>query len=713
MRRRQFLQVSAALGGGLLISFTSSDASDRRGTTPGDDPERFVINDLLQIGSDNSIHVISSKVEMGQGIWTTLPILVAEELDCDWKAIRVEQRPSGRGKDLKESLYALSTGGSDSTRSEFDRYRMAGATARTLLITTAAKQLNVNIADCRTADGFVIAGDRKLSFGELAAAASGLPVPSVELRRPEQWRHIGKTHGRVDLASKVNGQAQYGIDIQFPGLLTAVVAHPTVFGAKVKSWRATKTKAITGVVDVVEIPEGVAVLATSFWPAKRGRDLLEVEWDTDNTSPVSSSALANEYNHLMQEPGRIAKQSGNVVEALSGSSRTIDAGFVLPYLAHSPMETLNCTVRIDGDRCEIWSGTQNPIVRQMEVARALDIPAEHVTFHTPLLGGGFGRRGTFSGDWIMEAVHIAKASGRFIKLVWTREDDVKGGYYRPMYVHRANISLDEKGYPEAWHHHIVGQSLFENTPLANDIVVDGIDYSSIGGVFGSAYFDSIPHHQIELHTARVNVPVIPWRSVGHTHTAFVMETLIDELAHAAHIDPVTYRRNLLKDHPRLLSTLDLAVEKADWFSPAPSGVFRGIALHPAMNSYVCQIVELSMVQSRPKIHRVICAIDCGIAVNPGGIVAQMESGIIYGLTAALYGAIDIEGGTVKQNNFNDYRMLRINETPAIEVHIVPGGKDVGGVGEPGVPPIAPALGNAIFAATGKRIRQLPLSITWS
>jgi isoquinoline 1-oxidoreductase beta subunit len=372
------------------------------------------------------------------------------------------------------------------------------------------------------------------------------------------------------------------------------------------------------------------------------------------------------------------------------------------------MEPLNCTVKISNDTCEVWAGTQSPLLHQAEVADFLGLKPEQVAFYTPLLGGGFGRRGTFGKDWVMEAVHIAKLAGKPIKLVWTREDDIRGGYYRPVYMHRVHIGIDQKGWPVAWQHCIIGQSLFKDTPLQDYIVVNGIDYACV--TTGAPYTDSIPDILFEWIAVEYGVPVLPWRSVGNTHTAFVMETLIDELAARSKTDPVAYRRSLLKDHPRHLSVLNLVTEKAEWDKPLAAGLFRGIAVHEAMDSCVSQVIEIKIENGRINVKRVVCAIDCGLAVNPDGVIAQMESGIIFGLTAALYGEITLEQGRVKQSNFHDYRMLRMNDSPVIEVYIVPGAGRIGGAGEPGVPPVAPALANAIFAATGRRLRSLPLRL---
>lgn len=705
--RRDFLKSGSLAAGGLLLSFSVGTAAAKSLIST---IATASLNAHLKIGEDDSIYIILSKVEMGQGIWTTLPMLIAEELDCDWKKIKVMHRPSGRGDDFRESIFVQSTGGSDSTRSEFDRYRLAGATAREMLIEAAARKMQVQASSCRTENGFVIAGEKRMRYGEVATEAATLPVPTVVLRDASKWKYIGKPQKRLDNPEKVNGQARYGMDIQFPDLLTAVVAHAPAFGAAVKSFDAREAKAIQGVYDVVQIPQGIAVVATNFWTAKQGRDALKIEWDFSKGQQVTSSTQRDAYRSLSQTAGTVVQQKGHAADVLKATNTVLEAEYTFPYLAHAPMEPLNCTVKIDANRCEIWTGTQTPLLHQQEVASFLGLPTDQVIFNTPYIGGSFGRRGSFGEDWVLEAVHIAKASGRAVKLVWTREDDIKGGGYRPVYLHRVQIGIGQDGLPSAWLHRIVGQSLFTNTVLEKDIVVNGIDYSSVDGVNGSPYLSKINDHTIELHTTTSDVTVLAWRSVGNTHTCFVMETLIDELAVKAGKDPVAYRRILLQDHPRHLAALNLAAEKAEWHKPLPAGRYRGIAVHAAMGSYVAQAVEISIGNQKLYIHKVVCAIDCGLAVNPDGVRAQMESGIIYGLTATLYGEITLEKGAVKQSNFHDYRMLRLPEAPAIEVYIVPGNERMGGAGEPGVPPIAPALANALYAATGKRLRNLPVDM---
>ena len=706
LNRRAFLKASVLGAGGLLIGFSlPAQAAERLASLPATETP---LNAYLRIGTDNRIYIVLPKVEMGQGIWTTIPMLIAEELDCDWNSIRVEHSPPGKAADFAHSLIARSTGGSETTVSEFDRCRQAGATARQMLINAAAKRLGVSPQSCRTETSYVIAGEHRFSYGALAADASTLSVPNVTLREPNQWKYIGKSQKRLDAPDKVNGKATYGLDIHFPGLLTAVVAHAPVFGGTVKSFDATKASAVNGVRQVVQIPTGVAVIADSFWAAKAGRDALTIDWHLGPNATLDSAQQLATYQQLANTTGLPVHRKGDVAAGFQNANRVIDAEYSVPYLAHAPMEPLNCTVKISTDQCEVWVSTQSPLLHQAEVAAFLGLKPEQVLLHTPMMGGSFGRRGTFSKDWVLEAVQVAKASGKAIKLVWLREDDIRGGYYRPVYVHRVQVGTNPAGWPIAWQHRIVGQSLFVNTPLQDLIAPNGIDYSSV--TQGGPYAQAIPDCSFELHTTQVGVPVSAWRSVGATHTAFVLETLIDELAAQASIDSVAYRRNLLKNAPRHLAVLNLAADKADWTKPLPAGQFRGVAVCEAMNSFVAQVVEVSVADRQIRVHRVVCAIDCGLAVNPDGVVAQMEGGIIFGLTAALYGEITLANGRVQQSNFHDYRMLRMNEAPTIEVHILPSTERMGGAGEPGVAPIAPALANALFAATGKRFRQLPLRL---
>jgi isoquinoline 1-oxidoreductase beta subunit len=710
--RRKFLQTSSLFAGGLLIPFMVPAGVKRLGALAGT-PEAgsaiaFAPNAYLGIAKDNTIHIILAHVEMGQGIWTTLPMLIADELDCDWNKIKVGHAPPDTP--YLHTVYGLQiTGGSSTTWSEFDRYRKAGATARSLLVSAAAQRFGVQPEDCRTADGVVYAGDKKATYGELAEAAAKQPPPApdaVVLKQPSEWKYIGKGSKRLDTAEKINGQAKFGMDVQFPGLLTAVVARPPVFGATMKSFDASKAKAIPGVKQVVTVPSGIAVIADHFWAAKQGREALKIEWNIDPALAFDSAQQWAEYRKLAATKGISAAQKGDAAAALPKAGSTIEAEYLLPYLAHAPMEPLNCTVKLSKDKCEIWTGTQLPGNDQKVAAKILDFKPEQVEINTMFLGGGFGRRANFPSDFVSEAVQVAKASGKAVKTVWTREDDIRGGFYRPAFMHQVKIGLDANKMPIAWQHSIVGQSIMAGTPFESK---DGLDGASVEGVNDSPYLSSIPDHSVELHSPKNKIPVLWWRSVGHTHTAFVMETLIDELAHAAGKDPVEYRRTLLAKHPRHLSALNLAVEKSGWGKPLPEGHFRGVAVHESFGTAVAHVAEISINKGAIKLHRITCAVDCGLAVNPDGVKAQMESGIIYGLTALLYGEVTVEKGRVKQRNFHDYRILRMNETPVIDVYIADSQEKMGGAGEPGVPPVAPAVVNAIFAATGKRIRKLPLS----
>jgi isoquinoline 1-oxidoreductase beta subunit len=711
--RRRFIQATALVAGGLVIAFTIPYAKrfllpGAEKSPAGGETKLPVPNAFLRIGTDNTITVLLAHSEMGQSIWTTLPMLIAEELDADWSKIKVEHAPAA--PQYAHTAYGLQiTGGSSTTWSEFDRYRQVGALTRALLVNTAAQQLGVDPSTIKTENGFVLSGDKKLSYGELAEAAAKLEAPkSVTLKDPKDWKIIGKATKRLDGPEKINGTAIFGQDIHFDGLLTAVVARPPVFGGSVKSFDASATKKIKGVRNVVQVPTGVAVIADNYWAAKQGRDALKIDWDLGPNAKLDSQALLEEFRKLAATEGLTAAQAGDSKAALGKAAKIVEAEYDVPYLAHSPMEPLNCAVRIDKDGCEIWTGTQMQGNDQPAAAKVLGIKPEQVKIHTAFLGGGFGRRANPAADFVTEAVQVAKAANAPVKTVWSREDDVRGGYYRPMYLHKAKIGLGADGLPAAWEHIIVGQSIIAGTPFEGFLVKNGIDATSVEGVADSAYLKNIPNHHVNLHTAHTGVPVLWWRSVGHSHSGFVMESLVDELAHAAGKDPVEYRRALLKEHPRHLAALNLAAEKAGWSTPPAAGISRGIAVHESFGSYVAQVAEVSVDKGVVKVHRIVCAIDCGLAVNPDSLAAQMESAIAFGLGAALHSQISFKDGKVQQSNFHDYQVLRMNEMPKVEVHIVPSTEKMGGAGEPGVPPVAPAVTNAIFAATGKRIRTLPI-----
>ena len=707
--RRTFLKTSAAATGGLVIAFHVPGARrlSAAGLTADD---AFTPNAFLRIGEDDTITVLLAHSEMGQGIWTALPMLIAEELDCDWSSIRVRHAPAG--PQYAHTAYGIqATGGSTTTWSEFDRYRQAGATARRMLVQAAAKRLGIAESEIRTDSGTVIAGEHRLSYGQLVDTAVNLPAPeSVTLKDPAEWKVIGTPTKRLDTPEKITGRAKFGIDVQLEGMLTAVVARAPSFGGTVKSFDARAAKAVPGVRQVNQVPSGVAVVADHFWAASKGREALEIEWNPGPAADVDSDALIAEWRELVRSPGVTATEAGDVAAALDGAAQTVEAEFSFPYLAHAAMEPLNCTVRIEPDGCDVWTGTQFQGPDQMAAAAITGLKPEQVRIHTTFLGGGFGRRANPATDFVSEAVHVAKAAGVPVKTVWTREDDTRGGYYRPAFVHRGRLGLDSGGMPVAWDHDMAGQSILAGTFFEAGIPENGVDPSSIEGLADSPYLAEVPNHRIGVHTPAPGVPVLWWRSVGHTHTAFVVESLVDQAAHAAGADPVEYRRALLANHPRHLGVLNLAVEKAGWDSSPPTGRARGVAVHESFGSFVAEVAEVSVEDGQIRVHRVTAAIDCGIAVNPETIEAQLEGAIAYGLAATLHSAIHLKDGGAQESNFHDYKVLRLAEMPEVEVHIVPSTDPPGGVGEPGTPPIAPAVANAVFALTGRRLTDLPLSV---
>jgi isoquinoline 1-oxidoreductase beta subunit len=714
LSRRGFLKGSAMLGGGLVVAF-AMPAAHRFAMGAENQGNVFAPNAFLRIGNDNSVTVLLGHSEMGQGIWTGLTMLIAEELDADWTKIRVEHSPASAADYGLPGFGGMQiTGGSTSTWMEFDRYRQAGATARLMLIDAAAKRFNVAPIEIHTESGVVIAGEYRATYGELADDAGQLPRPdpaSIKLKDAKDWRLIGKPTKRLDTPEKITGRAKFGMDVQFDGLMTAMVARSPTFGGSVKSFEGAGALAIPGVHKVVQVPTGIAVIADHFWAAKLGRDALKIEWNPGPNAGLDSQALLKSFRKLATTPGINAGQAGDTQAALAKATRKIDVEYSVPYLAHAPMEPLNCTVSITQDKCEIWTGTQFQTLDQMVAGKITGLKPEQVVIHTEFLGGGFGRRANPTSDFVSEAVYVAKAAGAPVKTVWAREDDIRGGYYRSAFLHHARIGLGADGLPLAWKHVMVGQSIMAGTSLEATMVKDGIDKTSVEGVADSPYLEGLANHQIELHSPKTGISVLWLRSVGHTHTAFVMESLIDELAAATGKDPVEYRRTLLKDHPRHLGVLNLAVEKANWTAPLPDGHALGVAVHESFGSYVAQVAEVSQDNLAIRVHRVVCAVDCGIAVNPQSIAAQMESGITFGLSFALHSKLTLKDGQVVQSNYHDYQVLRLNEMPVVEVHIVPSSDKPGGIGETGVPPTAPAVANAVFALTGQRLRELPLQLS--
>jgi len=706
LSRRDFLRTGLLAGGGLVLGLHLPSRATGQGPDKKGGP--FPLNAFVRIGNDDSVTVIVNHSEMGQGPYTSVPMLVAEELDADWAKVRFEAAPVAAV--YNHSVYGIQmTGGSTSTWSEWERVRKAGATARAMLIATAAAEWKVEPATCATEPGHVVhaASGKRVAYGQLAEKAADLKPPeNVKLKDPKDYRIIGKPTKRLDTPEKVNGKAIFGLDVQRPGMLVAVVARPPVFGGKVKSFNPDKAKAVPGVKHVVEIPRGIAVVADGFWPAKKGREALTIEWDDGPLAALDSRTQLDEYAALAKKPGAVARKEGDAAGALAMAAKTFEAVYDLPYLAHATMEPMNCVADVKADRCEVWVGTQFQTGDRDAAAQEAGLKPEQVTLHTTLLGGGFGRRAVPDSHFVREAVQLSKKLGVPVKVIWTREDDTRGGFYRPRAYHTVRGGLDAAGTIVAWEQHIVVQSFLVGTPF-EALIKEGIDETAVEGGKDIPY--SIPNIRVDWHQAPGGVPTLWWRSVGHTHTAFVGETLIDELAHAAGKDPFEFRRGLLGKHPRHKRVLELVAEKAGWGNALPAGRGRGIAVHESFGSYVAHVAEVSVSDAgKVRVHRVVVAIDCGPVVNPDTIAAQLEGGTVFGLTAALYGEITFEKGRVKQRNFHDYPLLRIDEMPVVEAHIVPSTDKMGGVGEPGVPTIAPAVANAIFAVTGKRLRRLPI-----
>jgi isoquinoline 1-oxidoreductase subunit beta len=706
--RRDFLKGSLATGAGLVIAFHVPGRA--RAAEPAAKKPLPAPNAFLRIAPDGTVTVLLAHSEMGQGIWTGLAMLVAEELRCNWSQVRVEHAPAAPAYAHTAMGGLQMTGGSTTTWSEFDRYRTVGAMARDLLVRAAAGRWKVAPAALRAEGSFVHHGQEKLSYGDLAADANALPPPAkVALTPPARWRLIGKPTRRLDTPEKITGKATFGIDVRFPGLRTAVVARAPVFGGKVKGFDASAASKVPGVERVVQVPSGVAVVARDTWSAIQGREALKVEWEPGAGAELSSRSILASYRALARKPGTVAEAKGDVGAALAKAVRRLEVELDVPYLAHAPMEPLNCTVRLEAGRCELWTGTQFQTIDQQAAARIAGLAPEQVTIHTTFLGGGFGRRATPTADFVSEAVHVAKAAGVPVKVLWTREDDIRGGYYRPLFLHRVEVGLDARGLPVAWRHVVVGQSILAGTPF-EAAVENGVDDASVEGVTGSPYLAGVPARQVSLHSPRNAIPVLWWRSVGNTHTAFAMESTIDELAHAAAKDPLVYRTSLLARHPRHLRALRLAAEKAGWGKPPPAGRARGLAVHESFGSVVAQVAEVSVDGQRIRVHRVTAAIDCGLAVNPLAVEAQVQGSVAFGLGPVLRSAITIERGQPQESNFHDYEVLRLDEMPEVAVFVVPSDAKMGGVGEPATAPIAPAVANAVFALTGKRLRSLPLRL---
>ncbi|MFC5521018.1 xanthine dehydrogenase family protein molybdopterin-binding subunit [Polaromonas jejuensis] len=711
--RRQFLQASALAGAGLVIEFfVPSMGRVANAQTPA--TKVSVPNAFLRIAPDNSVLVQVSKVDIGQGTLTALPMLLAEELDCDWKDVRAEL---AKGEDAyRDVVYGIQmVGGSSSMANTFQQYREIGARARSMLVAAAARQWQVDPAACKTAAGVITgpAGQRA-SYGSVADAAMQMPVPpTVELKDPKQFKIIGKATPRLDSAAKSSGQQKFGIDVDVPGIKVALVARPAPWGAKVAKLDDAVATAMPGVRSIFKIPairggEAIAVVADGYWAAKKARDALKIDWDFTGVERVSTDKQFEDYKAMSMKPGIPAERAD--VSGIGASAKMIEAVFEFPYLAHAIMEPLNMTLHFTGDACTVWAGSQFQSADREAIAKVLGLAVDKVEFNTMMAGGGFGRRAMPSSENAVEAAHVAKAMrGTPVKLMWSREDDLKGGYYRPMHVHRVRIGYDAAGKINAWDHVIVGQSIISGTAFESFMVKDGVDETMVEGVRHSHY--AIPNLALAVHNMKTNVPVLWWRSVGHSHSAFVMETLIDEIARSVGRDPVEYRKTLLSGQhgERSRQALDLAVARSGYGKrKLPKGRAWGVAVHHAFNTSIAYVAEVSLVEGQPKVHRVTAGVHCNMPINPRTIEAQVQGGVVFGLSAILPGfEITLKDGVVQQSNFSDYTPAYMAEAPTVDVHVVPSSDPPTGMGEPPVPPIAPAIANAVAALTGKRLRKLP------
>ena len=699
--RRDFLTTAGIAGAGLVIGFDLTGC-----TQPVAGPlTTTTMNAWLRINSDDSITMLVDRSEMGQGVTTSLPMILAEELEADWSKIKIEFAPADKVY-ANPDFGAQGTGGSASVKVAFTPLRQVGAAAREMLIAAAAQNWKVDAKECHAENGAVLhaRSGKRATFGSLAVLASTLPMPEkVPLKDPSTWKIIGTSKPRLDTPVKVDGSAVYGIDVKVPGMLVAVIARSPVFGGNVLKFDATNAKAIKGVKDVVQVSSGVAVVADGYWPAQKGRAALDVTWNEGANANVSDESIAKLFAAKAAGPGVKARHDGDGTAALAHAVTNVEATYDLPFLAHATMEPMNATAHVRADGVDIWAPTQFQSAAQELGAKIGGVALDRVKVHTTYLGGGFGRR--VESDFIQEALEVSKAMKAPVKVIWSREDDVQHEYYRAANHHVLRGGIDASGQPVAWTHRVVAPSSMEH--LFPGSVKDGMDGELIEGAIAMPY--AIPNVHVDLSIADTKIPVGFFRSVNNSYNGFVVESFIDELAHAAKRDPYEYRRDLLVKSPRHLGALNLAATKAGWGTPLPAGRARGIALHLSFLSYVAEVAEVSLnPDGSVKVHRVVCAIDCGPVVNPAGVESQLQSAIVMGLTAALYGEINIDRGRVRQSNFKDYRMLKLAEMPVVEVHIVPSTDKQGGAGEPALPPLAPAVCNAIFALTGKRIRKLPI-----
>jgi isoquinoline 1-oxidoreductase subunit beta len=701
LSRRSFLRAGAAAGGGLLLSLSLPRAGGAANA------EHFVPNAFIRIGGDGRIVLTMPYVEMGQGTYTAIPMLIAEELEVDLKQVELEHAPPNEKLYANPLLGVQATGNSNAIRGAWLPMRQAGATARTMLVSVAAKRWNVDPASCRAQNGEVLHAPtgRSIKYAALAAEAAHMPVPQqVTLKDPKEFKLIGTPAKRLDTPAKVNGTAVYGIDARPPGVKIATLAQSPVFGGRVKSVDDAAAKSVKGVRQIVRLDDAVAVVADHMGAATKGLAALQIEWDNGPHARLSTEDVARELEAATLHAGPVAQNVGDTGKAMANAVTKVEAAYQVPFLAHATMEPMNCTVDLRKDGCEIWVGTQAIARVQAAAAKTAGLPLDKVVVHNHLIGGGFGRR--LEADGAIRAVQIAKAVDGPVKVVWTREEDIQHDMYRPYWFDRISAGLDDKGMPVAWDHRFAGSSVIARWLPPG--FKDGLDPDSTEGAINLDY--ALPNLHVEY--LRVEPPAIPtafWRSVGPSHTVFVVESFIDELAAAAKQDAVAYRRALLNNAPRARAVLELAAEKAGWGAALPERRGRGVALQSVFGTYLAVVAEVEVSNDGAvRVRRVSCAVDCGIVVNPDTVRAQIQSAVMFGITAALYGEITIKDGRVEQTNFDSYQILRMNEAPVVDVHIIQSAEIPGGMGEAGTSAIVPAVSNAIFAATRKRLRKMPV-----
>ena len=700
IKRREFIKVVGLAGGGLFLASYVPLQYGCANTI--DDPKIFSPSVFLKIDSNGVVTIIVHRSEMGQGVKTALPMLVAEELEVDWDKIVIEQA------DADTKYGSQTTGGSTSIRRSWEPLRVAGATARVMLITAAANIWKVSTDNCYAEQGFVInkMNNNKLSYGELVDEASKLPIPmDIKLKDPKDYKIIGKRVHRVDTPDKIYGKAKFGIDIVIPGMFYAAVKRCPAFGGSVKSYDSSKAKSFAGIINVVQISSGVAAIADSTWRVFNGRDALDIKWDLGPNSNISSESIHNDLVQKSKTDGYEFESRGDISINIQ-DEKQLDAIYEVPFITHAPMEPMNCVAEFKNGKAVLWAPTQNPQNVQSEVAKVLGISKDDVTVHVTLMGGGFGRR--LVSDFAVEAAEISKAIEQPVKLTWTREEDMKFGWYRPPSMHVLKGAVNNEGKAVKFSHHVIAPSI---TQYRYNPDAPPKDYNITEGTIGLEY--QIPNLRIAGSIIKTPVPISYLRSVYNTQNPFAVESFIDEMAFAAHTDPIEFRRNMLPKGSRLLNVLNVVAEKSGWGvgKILPKGRGRGVALFKGYDSYSAQVHEVTVTGNKVKVDRVVAVIDCGIVVNPDLVEAQMEGAIVFGLSAALKGEITIKNGGVVQSNFDDYEILTYNEMPEVEIHIIKNALPVGGVGEVGVPPCAPAVCNAIFAATGKRIRKLPIRLS--